>query len=152
MYKTNFKKYFIDKMFFSCISFVVKNIIFIKLSPFFFLIIQWNKNLLLLHSYTDILKMISKNVIFAITLTDSCTNCLKFNHRVLESTRLLDHLKLAPLNTRFVEATWVRVQTSVKMEKLTSGYSVEWVLAARTNYNGTINFEIDIMKKSSPID
>ena len=64
-------------------------------------------------------------VIPAITLTVSVNNCSKFNHRVLQSTHFLDNLKLAPLVTRFVEATRVRASTSVKMEKLASEYSVE---------------------------
>ena len=45
----------------------------------------------------------------------------------------LDNLKLAPLITRFVEATRVRASTSAKMEKLANEYSVEWVLADHTS-------------------
>ena len=44
----------------------------------------------------------------------------------------LDNLKLAALFTSLVEATWEWASTSVKMEKLTSEYLVEWVLADHT--------------------
>ena len=47
----------------------------------------------------------------------------------------LDNSKLVPFVTRFVEATPVRVSTSVKMEKHASDHSGEWVLADHTSIN-----------------
>ena len=43
----------------------------------------------------------------------------------IEITHFLDNSKLAPLITRFVEATQVRASMNVKMVKIASEYSVE---------------------------